>query len=260
MILYLCELLLFDIVGIGMPNSIENRIVNYWSKRSHNFASIRINELNDDAGYRWKNEIISKISSNGPLSILDVGTGAGFFSVLLASEGHFVHGIDITPSMISEARLLAKHLNLDIDFQVMDAQKIKFPDNTFDVVVSRNLTWTLPDPAMAYAEWYRVLKPQGILLNYDADYASHVRSHSEQNDYVSSDSPYGHIGMTNELVRENDEITLEMDIGEKRPEWDMETLKKIGIKSTKVNREVGKQILKEYDLLDAPMFGIYAIK
>lgn len=33
-----------------------------------------------------------------------------------------------------------------INFQVMDAENLYFSDNTFDVVISRNLTWTLPNP------------------------------------------------------------------------------------------------------------------
>ena len=41
-------------------------------------------------------------------------------------------------------------------FEVMDAENPDFADETFDVIVSRNLTWTLPDAAGAYKEWIRV--------------------------------------------------------------------------------------------------------
>ena len=50
----------------------------------------------------------------------------------------------------------------------MDAQKLDFEDNTFDVVISRNLTWNLEHPDVAYREWVRVLKVGGRLLNFDA--------------------------------------------------------------------------------------------
>ena len=46
----------------------------------------------------------------------------------------------------------------------MDAENPDFPDGTFDVIVSRNLTWTLPDAEHAYQEWFRVLKPGGHLV------------------------------------------------------------------------------------------------
>lgn len=118
--------------------------------------------------------------------------------------------------------------NLDIVFREMDAQALSYAEESFDVVLSRNLTWTLPEPEKAYREWFRVLKSGGWLLNFDADYAANVRSHSMQNCKVAPDSPYGHIGMTDALQQENDEITLTMDIGQLRPAWDMRVLRRIG--------------------------------
>ena len=53
---------------------------------------------------------------------------------------------------------------------VMDAEAPDFPDEEFDVIVSRNLTWTLPDAEHAYQEWFRVLKPGGVMINLDANY------------------------------------------------------------------------------------------
>ena len=52
-----------------------------------------------------------------------------------------------------------------------DAEKLDFADESFDVVISRNLTWTLPHPIDAYQEWMRVLKKGGVLINFDAEYA-----------------------------------------------------------------------------------------
>ena len=189
-----------------------------------------------------------------------MGTGTGFFAVLLAQQGHRVEGIDLTPAMLEEARWLAKQRNLDIAFREMDAQNLDYPNDSFDVVISRNLTWTLPDPERAYAEWFRVLKPGGVLLNFDADYASHVRSHSTQHRKVAPDSPYGHVGMTDALQQENDAITLSIDIGQARPEWDGEVLTRVGFQCCQTDTQVGKRLLGELDLTTAPRFGIIAQK
>ena len=62
------------------------------------------------------------------LRILDVGCGAGFFSVLLAKEGHQVTGIDLTPDMVKNARLLASEEKTDCEFLVMDAENPEFPE------------------------------------------------------------------------------------------------------------------------------------
>ena len=239
---------------------IGQRVKDYWTQRSHDFGTVRKNELENEMGQRWFREIERFLPEGGSLDILDVGTGTGFFAILLAEKGHRVEGIDLTPAMLEEARRLAKQRNLDITFREMDAQNLAYPDGTFDVVISRNLTWTLPDPESAYAEWFRVLKPGGVLLNFDAAYAAHVRSHSVQNRKVAPDSPYGHVGMTDALQQENDAITLSMDIGQARPEWDGEVLTRIGFQSCQTDTQVGKRLLGELDLTTAPMFGIFARK
>ena len=239
---------------------IGQRVKDYWTQRSHDFGTVRKNELENEMGQRWLHEIERFLPEGRSLDILDVGTGTGFFAVLLAQQGHRVEGIDLTPAMLEEARTLAKQRNLDITFREMDAQNLAYPDGTFDVVISRNLTWTLPDPQRAYASWFRVLKPGGVLLNFDADYAAHVRSHSVQNRKVAPDSPYGHVGMTDALQQENDAITLSMDIGQARPEWDGKVLTRIGFQSCQTDTQVGKRLLGELDLTTAPMFGIFAKK
>ena len=239
---------------------IEQRVKDYWTQRSHDFGTVRKNELENEMGQRWLYEIEQFLPEGGSLDILDVGTGTGFFAVLLAQQGHRVEGIDLTPAMLEEARWLAKQRNLDITFREMDAQNLLYPDAVFDVVISRNLTWTLPDPERAYASWFRVLKPGGVLLNFDAEYAAHVRSHSVQNRKVAPDSPYGHVGMTDALQQENDAITLSMDIGQARPEWDGEVLTRVGFQSCQTDTQVGKHLLGELDLTTAPMFGIFARK
>ena len=243
-----------------MDVKMEQRVKKYWTQRSHDFGTVRKNELENEMGQRWLHEIQRFLPEGRKLDILDVGTGTGFFAILLAEKGHRVEGIDLTPAMLEEARILAKQRNLGITFQEMDAQNLEYPNDSFDVVISRNLTWTLPDPESAYAEWFRVLKPGGVLLNFDADYASHVRSHSTQNRKVAPDSPYGHIGMTEALQQENDDITLSMDIGQARPEWDGEVLTRVGFQSCQTDRQVGKRLLGELDLTTAPMFGIFARK
>lgn len=239
---------------------IESRIMRYWTARSHDFGTVRKNELGSAMGRRWQEELQSHLPEGSGLRILDIGTGTGFFAILMARLGHRVIGIDLTPAMLIEAHALAEALNLDVDFLEMNAQTLDFQDESFDVILSRNLTWTLPEPVKAYQEWYRVLKKGGILMNFDADYAANVRSASTQNCAVAPDSPYGHVGMTAQMQQENDAITLAMDIGQPRPQWDEQLLKALGFRSCQTDLTVGKSVLQQADLANAPMFGIFAIK
>ncbi|MGM9640319.1 MAG: class I SAM-dependent methyltransferase [Faecousia sp.] len=240
---------------------IEERIKNYWTQRAHDFGTVRRNELENQMADRWLAEIRRLLPEKKGLDILDVGTGTGFFAVLLAQEGHRVEGIDLTPAMLEEARQLAQERKLDIVFRQMDAQKLAYDDGCFDVVISRNLTWTLPDPENAYKEWFRVLRPDGVLLNFDANYGEHVRSESTQNAAVAADSPYGHVGVTETLAKENADITMSMAISrEMRPAWDQKVLEQIGFRRCHVDIGTGARVLKELDLTTAPMFGICAGK
>ena len=182
----------------------KEKIAAYWTKRSDSFLEQRRAELHSPLAKRWLEEIekylpkkalspekkiedeskerkdaVAKIkekeTGNGKLKILDVGCGTGFFTILLAKQGHQVTGTDLTPDMITNSRILAKEEQVTCDFQVMDAEHLTFQDESFDVVISRNLTWTLPEAAQAYKEWSRVLKPGGLLLNFDANYGAKLR-------------------------------------------------------------------------------------
>ena len=106
----------------------KERIVNYWEKRSDSFLVQKRQELHSAMAERWMREIHAQLPKEKNLKILDVGCGAGFFSVLLAKEGHQVTGIDLTPDMIKNARLLASEEKTDCEFLVMDAENPEFPE------------------------------------------------------------------------------------------------------------------------------------
>ena len=56
----------------------------------------------------------------------------------------------------------------------MDAHSLSFADNSFDAIVTRNLTWNLERPGDAYRDWHRGLRPGGVLLNFDAGWYSYL--------------------------------------------------------------------------------------
>lgn len=144
---------------------IEERVKKYWTVRAHDFGVVRKNELENQMSGKWLEELESHLPQKRDLRILDAGTGTGFFAILLAGCGHRVEGIDLTSAMLEEAAAVARERDLDISFRQMDAQNLSYEDESFDAVISRNLTWTLPDSEQAYREWFRVLKPGGILLS-----------------------------------------------------------------------------------------------
>jgi len=116
---------------------------------------------------KWEALLAHLLSGPVGRRALDTGTGPGEFAVYLARLGFRVTGIDISEKMLYKARENADRFDLNIDFRQQDAENLLFDDSTFDVVVARNLLWTLPDPEKALGEWRRVLKPDGAIIVSD---------------------------------------------------------------------------------------------
>jgi len=240
---------------------LEGRIRDYWTVRTKDFNTVRMNELHGEISGRWVAELNGLLPKGRSLDILDAGTGTGFFAVLLAREGHRVTGIDLTPTMLEAARETAEHFNVKASFLQMNVQETTFENESFDAIVTRNVTWTLPDPEKAYREWHRLLRPGGILLNFDANYADNVRHQNQKESWIKPDGVYGHVGMTQELMQENARITLSVPASaHHRPAWDEALAEKIGFSSWGSDETLGKRILRENDMSDAPMFLFWAKK
>lgn len=95
--------------------------------------------------------------------VLVVGTGTGEEAFDAAArvglDGHVV-ATDISPAMIAAAKEAATEAELtNVQFLVMDAQRLDFPKATFDAVISRNALMFVPDLSAGLAEMRRVLKP-----------------------------------------------------------------------------------------------------
>lgn len=90
---------------------------------------------------------------------LDVGCGEGRLTRHLASLGHRVVGIDVSPTLVAAARELASEMEL----HVADAAALPFDDASFDVIVSFMCLHDVDDLAGAVREMARVLSPGGVV-------------------------------------------------------------------------------------------------
>lgn len=91
-------------------------------------------------------------------------------ALLFAEMGHEVTGVDLSEGMLEKAKFNAENLGLKIDFSFGDAEKLPFEDNSFDLVGSKYLLWTLHQPSSAILEWKRVLKPGGKIFAIDGNW------------------------------------------------------------------------------------------
>lgn len=101
--------------------------------------------------------------------MLDVGCGSGYLIGVLAKEHDAAFcGLDISPNMLEEARKKLKGVP-DAELTEGSADKLPYPDGTFDVVTCIMSFHHYPYPEKAVAEAYRVLARGGTYILSDVD-------------------------------------------------------------------------------------------
>jgi SAM-dependent methyltransferase len=93
--------------------------------------------------------------------ILDVATGTGWTSRLLARRHANVTGVDIAADLLAAAKEHAKAEGLHIVYDIGDAEKLPYPDGCFDAVVSTFGVMFVSRPEIAAAELARVCRKGG---------------------------------------------------------------------------------------------------
>src|SRR3954466_10534330 len=97
--------------------------------------------------------------------VLEVGVGTGISLPQYASHLR-IFGTDISEAMLQKAKKRVDELGLkNVEgLSVMDAEKLEFPDDSFDVVMAQYVVTAVPNPEAALDEFARVLRPDGELI------------------------------------------------------------------------------------------------
>ena len=245
----------------------------YWTQRAPTYSELNQAELSSRSRDIWRDTLCEQIRARFPgrapreLRVLEVGTGPGFFAIILTEAGYRVTAVDLTPSMLAEAKKNAGALAGEIEFLEMNAEALRFADDTFDVVVSRNLTWDLPHPEDAYREWHRVLKPGGLLLNFDANWYRYLFDEQALAGYEEDRQNVAARGIRDEGVGENfdvmEGIARRIPLSRLlRPAWDRRFLSGVGF-DVETDERVWDRVWAEEEKVNfasTPMFLIRAQK
>jgi ubiquinone/menaquinone biosynthesis C-methylase UbiE len=98
--------------------------------------------------------------------VLEVAIGTGL-NLDSYPDDVRITGIDLSPEMLAHARRRAETSGREVTLQVGDAQRLAFPDASFDTVVCTFSLCGIPDDRAAVGEMWRVLRPGGLLLLAD---------------------------------------------------------------------------------------------
>lgn len=247
---------------------VENKT--YWTGRASGYSEVNQQELATEQRQKWRDCLRAEIEGHFPgrrpesLRVLEVGTGPGFFAILLCELGYNVTAIDLTPAMLAEAKQNAGKLAGVIRFLEMNAEALDFADESFDVVVSRNLTWNLPHPEKAYSEWARVMKQGGLLLNFDANWYAFLFDAAARQAYEQDRLNSAEQGVGDQNVGENfdvmDDIARRLPLSNiRRPAWDLRQLRAFGLDAD-ADEAVWQRVWSEEEKLNFASTPLFLVR
>ncbi|KAL5544972.1 hypothetical protein UlMin_008756 [Ulmus minor] len=119
-------------------------------------------------GIETTKEFVEKLDLKPGQRVLDVGCGIGGGDFYMAEKYDVeVVGIDLSINMISLALERAIGLKCNVEFEVADCTKKTYPDNSFDVIYSRDTILHIQDKPELFRSFYKWLKPGGKVLISD---------------------------------------------------------------------------------------------
>ena len=248
--------------------NVSKKIQEMWTQSAEGYSRNNNQELQSDRKDVWTQAILENAPREGKLKVLDIGCGPGEFSILMALAGHDATGVDLTPAMLEQARANAKKYNVEVNFMNMDVQNLEFEDETFDLVIARNVTWNLQDAEGFFKGCQRVLKKGGRIVYFDANWYLHLYDEEFRKQKEIADAKYEEIykhesdHSINNLRSADfaDKLSLS---SKRRPDWDRENLPKFGFKVVRIDEDINERVLEKEGQIkyaSTPMFTVVGEK
>lgn len=244
-------------------------VQDYWKYRADTYSELNLEEMNGWKRDMWRRLILQYAPRRPFLKVLDIGTGPGFFAINMALAGFDVTAVDVTDEMLENAQANADAYGACVRFRQERAETLHLPDNTFDLILNRNVTWNLEYPERALMEWKRVLRPGGRMIYFDANWyrylfdekeAEKVRENSEE---TARRYPCYAKKVNEKYLFEQErmeKIAKNLPLSsEKRPMWDRRLLTEIGMEKIVIARNINDIIYTDEEKMRYRVFPMFMV-
>ncbi len=156
-----------------MPPTLNAEEIRDVNTRYHDVAAHHYDaKWGIDFGELGAEQVLAKVEKalghrpDGWARSLEIGAGTGYFTLNLMRAGKIGQATcgDISPGMLATLRENARRLGLEVRTEQVDAERLPFADESFDLVLGHAVLHHIPDLRRAFGEFARVLAPGGTLL------------------------------------------------------------------------------------------------
>ncbi|OIW10134.1 hypothetical protein TanjilG_21971 [Lupinus angustifolius] len=142
--------------------------VEYNSKSISRYECVYGHGFASAGGLETTKKFVAKLGLKPGQKVLDVGCGVGGGDFYMAENFDVeVVGVDLSINMVSLAIERAIGHKYTVEFECADCTKKTYPENTFDVIYSRDVMLHIKDKPTLFRSFYKWLKPGGKLLITD---------------------------------------------------------------------------------------------
>lgn len=263
---------------VPLTGAFKTAVVDYWNERAETYSNGIWDELRGAQAEAWADVLQEKLGL--PLldergcapTVLDLGCGPGFFSILLSLMGFSVQAVDTSEQMLLRAQENVECAGKPerVSYLCGDVASLPLPSEAFDAIVLRNVTWLMGDPLAAYGEWKRLLKPGGKLVVFDANWYTYLAD-GALDELRRADQADPAVLNWNENAfasakqeRRCEAIAAKLPLTyEIRPHWDERALAGLGFSSVSVDETVYRRVWtagEQAFYATSPLFSIEAVK
>ncbi|HEX3909914.1 MAG TPA: class I SAM-dependent methyltransferase [Solirubrobacteraceae bacterium] len=156
-----------------MPPTLSAEEIRDVNTRYHDVAADHYDsKWGIDFGEIGREQVLVKVDKaighhpDGWARSLEIGAGTGYFTLNLLRAGLIGKATcsDISPGMLTALRANAERLGLEVETEQVDAERLPFADESFDLVLGHAVLHHIPDLERAFSEFSRVLAPGGMVL------------------------------------------------------------------------------------------------